>query len=96
MLSDGENPQVCAIVTDIHLGEMDGFELIEHVRSDPRYAEVPIIVVSGDTDRTTPARVSQLGANAFFEKPYSPQRVCESMQRLLNGESSNASKSTYQ
>lgn len=91
ILPGNETFRVCAIVTDLHLGERDGFELIERVRSDPRYAALPIIVVSGDTDHATPTRVFQLGADAFFEKPYSPQRVRERMERLLNANSSRQS-----
>lgn len=80
--SDGE---VCAIVTDLHMPGMDGFELIERVRADQRYTELPIIVVSGCTDPQTPARVAELGASAFFEKPYSPVRVRATLEQLLNG-----------
>lgn len=94
ILNENADGKICAIVTDIHLGEMDGFQLIEYVRSDSRYSSLPIIVISGDPDRSTPLRVYRLGANAFFEKPYSPQKVRESMERLLNGDSSNASTQT--
>ena len=79
---DGE---ICAMVTDLHMPGMDGFELIERVRADQRYTELPIIVISGCTDPGTPGRVVELGANAFFEKPYSPVRVRATLEQLLNG-----------
>jgi CheY-like chemotaxis protein len=63
---------------------MDGFELIETVRSDPRYGRLPIIVLSGDTDPSTPERVRRLGANAFFSKPYSPAEVRNKVKELVN------------
>jgi two-component system chemotaxis response regulator CheY len=77
--------EICAMVTDLHMPGMDGFELIERVRGDERYTEMPIIVISGCTDPKTPARVVELGANAFFEKPYSPVRVRATLEQLLNG-----------
>jgi CheY-like chemotaxis protein len=64
---------------------MDGFELIERVRADQRYTGLPIIVISGCTDPHAPQRVAELGANAFFEKPYSPVRVRATLEQLLNG-----------
>jgi CheY-like chemotaxis protein len=76
---------LAAIVTDLHLPYVDGFELIERIRSDNRYWGLPIVVLSGDSDPGTPERVRLLGANAFFAKPYSPARVRETLEALLNG-----------
>lgn len=73
---------VSAIITDLNMPQMDGFELIERVRS--RAMGVPIIVVSGSTDPEAPHRVRCLGANAFFSKPYSPAAVRDTLERLLH------------
>ena len=81
ILQDG---MAAALVTDLHMPRMDGFELIRKVRSDRRYSRLPVIVVSGDTDPDTPERVSRLGVNAFFSKPYSPAQVRERLEHLLN------------
>jgi len=45
---------ICAVITDLHLPQMDGFELIETVRSRPGRGELPILVISGDSDPGTP------------------------------------------
>jgi CheY-like chemotaxis protein len=76
--------RVAALVTDLQMPRMDGYELIENVRADSRLANLPVIVVSGDTDPRTPARMSRLGVNAFFSKPYSPAEVREKLEYLLN------------
>src|SRR5262249_54855583 len=81
LLDDG---QAAALVTDLHMPRMDGFDLIAKVRADGRYARLPVIVVSGDTDPRTPERVTRLGVNAFFSKPYSPAEVREKLEQLLN------------
>jgi CheY-like chemotaxis protein len=75
---------VSALVTDLHLPRVDGFELIRTVRADSRFARLPVIVISGDTDPRTPERVRQLGADAFFSKPYSPAAVREKLEHLLD------------
>jgi CheY-like chemotaxis protein len=79
---------IAALVTDLHLPSMDGFELIERVRSDSRTAELPIIVISGDSDPHTPERLFRLGANAYFGKPYSPAQVRQKVEQLLDANSS--------
>jgi CheY-like chemotaxis protein len=79
---------VSAIITDLHMPQMDGFELIERVRAAAGATHVPIIVISGDSDPETPERVRRLGADAYFVKPYSRAAVREKLERLLHENSS--------
>jgi len=83
-----QKERVSAIITDLHMPHMDGFELIERVRASAPVTYVPIIVVSGDSDPDTPDRVRRLGADAYFAKPYSPAAVRETLERLLHENSS--------
>jgi two-component system, chemotaxis family, chemotaxis protein CheY len=76
---------VKAVVTDLNMPRMDGFELIRRIRGDQRLRATPIIVVSADVDPETPRRVAALGADAFFPKPFSPAQVRRALERLLNG-----------
>lgn len=80
---------ICALVTDLHLPLMDGFELIELLRSDSRTARLPIVVISGDSDPNTPERLYRLGANAYFGKPYSPAKVRQKVEQLLDANSTS-------
>ena len=75
---------ICALVTDLHLPGMDGFELIEKVRADGRLKDLPIVVITGSTDPAAPGRSRTLGADAFFTKPYSPARLREKLEQLLD------------
>jgi len=76
---------VTAVVTDLNMPRMDGFELIRRIRGDQRLRATPIIVVSADTDPATPERVAALGVDAFFPKPFSPAQVRRTLEQLLNG-----------
>ena len=75
---------VAALITDLHMPEVDGFELIERVRADRRYGKLPIVVISGDSNAETPDRLRRLGANAFFPKPFSPSAVRKSLEQLID------------
>ena len=77
---DGE---ICAVITDLQLPQMDGFELIQAVRSYPGRGALPILVISGDTDPETPSRLQALGANAYFPKPFSPLAVRTRLEQLI-------------
>jgi CheY-like chemotaxis protein len=81
----GHGRSIRAIVTDLNMPRMDGFELIRRVRADGRLAGTPIVVVSADTDPATPRRIAQMGVNAFFAKPFSPAEVRRKLEQILNG-----------
>ncbi len=74
---------ICALITDLHLPQMNGFELIAAIRANPVRADLPILVVSGDSDPATPTRLASLGADAYFPKPYSPAEVRGKLEQLL-------------
>jgi DNA-binding response OmpR family regulator len=74
---------LAAIITDLHMPRIDGYELIRRMRAEPRFAKVAIIVVSGDSDADTPARLKNLGADAFFSKPFSPAAVRHTLEHIL-------------
>ena len=75
---------VQAIVTDLNMPSMDGFELIRRIRQDRKLSRTPIIVISADTDPGTPERIAKLGVSAFFPKPYSPAQVRRKLEQILN------------
>ncbi|MFZ0593386.1 MAG: response regulator [Bryobacteraceae bacterium] len=75
---------LAAVVTDLHLPFVDGFELIAAIRANDRYSHLPVVVVSGDDCPENRRRVRELGADAFFPKPYSPTEVRQTLEVLLH------------
>jgi CheY-like chemotaxis protein len=86
ILADGA--EIGAVVTDLNMPRMDGFELIRRIRQDGRRQNTPIIVVSADTDPATPERIARMGVSAFFPKPFSPAEVRHKLEQILNVTSS--------
>ena len=80
----GGSGLVRAMVTDLNMPRMDGYELIRRVRADHNLSGMPIIVVSADTDPATPQRIAALGVEAFFPKPFSPALVRRKLEQLLD------------
>jgi len=75
---------LAAVITDLQLPYVDGFELIKIIRAQACYSDLPIVVLSGDSHPDTPERLRLLGVNAFFPKPYSPSDVRHTLEDLLN------------
>lgn len=69
-----------AIVMDIMMPEMDGWELLAHLRRHPLTAEIPVLICT----ILPQADLSQyLGATAFIQKPVSQQAFLSALDRLL-------------
>jgi DNA-binding response OmpR family regulator len=91
----GEYGAPVALITDLNLPDVDGFELIGLFRRYDSCARTPIIVLSADTHPGTPVRVLELGADAFFEKPCSPAGICLQLERILHAKNGSADSSQF-
>jgi CheY-like chemotaxis protein len=85
-LLENRRGDIRALITDLHMPGMDGFELIDRVRTDAAHAHMPIVVITGSTDPHISDRLRQRGVNAVFAKPYSPAQVREKLEQLLRNE----------
>ncbi len=71
------------IVTDINMPDVNGLELINFVRNDARYRDIPVLIVSTEKTEEDRRRGLALGANDYVTKPFSPDRLQETVKRLL-------------
>ena len=83
---ESQAEEIGAVVTDLHMPGMDGYELMDRLRGHGRYSGLPIIVITGCTEPEVTQLARDHGANAVFIKPYSPAAVREKLERLLNDE----------
>jgi len=80
---EANTDRLAAVVTDLHLVQSDGFDVIRKLRADQRFARLPILLISGDSDPRVPSLALSSGANAWFSKPYSPSAVRRKLEELL-------------
>jgi len=60
------------ILLDIKMPEIDGFEALARLKSNPLYAGIPVIFLTGNTDAAIEARGFELGVIDYISKPFSP------------------------
>ena len=60
------------MLMDIEMPELNGFELLEHLRRDPRQRDLPVIVTSGLEGIANVIRCIELGADDYLHKPVNP------------------------
>lgn len=72
-----------AIIVDLMMPRLDGFAIIERLRSSPRHAGTPILVLSA-RDLTDEERKELLQRHTrFIQKPFSPGRLFEAVRDAL-------------
>ncbi|WP_076261923.1 GAF domain-containing protein [Intrasporangium flavum] len=72
--------QPVAVVLDIHLPGMNGWEVLTELKSDPRTASVPVVIVSVEPER---GRGFALGATEYLVKPVSGEHLLAAVSRVL-------------
>ncbi len=75
--------QVDAIITDLNMPDMDGFEFIRNLRAIPAYASIPVIVLSSITSQEEKKVAKELGVFAYLEKPFSRERIQDEIVRCF-------------
>ncbi|HEY9686515.1 MAG TPA: response regulator [Coleofasciculaceae cyanobacterium] len=75
-----EQPQV--IVLDLKLPKVNGLEVLERIRSDPRTAFIPVVVLTSSKEEEDKFRAYQLGTNAYVRKPVDFIQFTEAVKQL--------------
>ena len=58
------------IITDILMPNLNGFEFLERLKSDIRFKDIPIIIVSCLSDKKDVERCYNLGADLYITRPF--------------------------
>jgi DNA-binding response OmpR family regulator len=71
------------ILLDIMLPRIDGYEVCEIVRLDPRYRDIKIIFITAKGREVEIAKGLALGADAYITKPFSNTELVSKVKELL-------------
>ena len=72
------------IVCDIEMPNMNGFEFLSYRRQKPQLATIPIVMLTSRSNNKHRWLASQLGATAYFTKPYLEQEFLASLKTIID------------
>jgi len=68
-------PFPALVLLDLRMPKLDGFEVLEWIRSNPATRNLPVIVLAGSGFRADMRRATELGANACLAKPPDSEKL---------------------
>lgn len=71
------------VLLDIEMPILDGFGLLARMRDDERFANIPVVMITGREDIPSIDRAFQLGANSFVSKPINWRQVIYVLRYVL-------------
>jgi len=78
-----ENNDIDVLITDWNMPEMNGLELVKKVRAEPKYNDMPIIMVTTEGGKAEVIVALKAGVNNYIVKPFTPAVLKEKLEDVL-------------
>lgn len=72
-----------AVVSDLVMPNMDGYELCSHIKENPDWAYIQVVLLTARTDDQSHVDGYKAGADAYMEKPFEPDALLEVLRNRL-------------
>jgi len=79
-----ENITPDLILMDVNMPDVDGYEAIKSLKADERYSDIPVVFLTGKSDRDSVVKGLSLGAVDYIIKPYTASKLMEIVENNLN------------
>jgi len=76
--------EISLILLDILMPVMDGYTFLSHVKADPAYSSIPVIVITQSDGESDEVTALSHGAADFVAKPYKPQVILHRVASIIN------------
>ena len=79
-----ENVRPDLILLDVNMPDVDGYETINGLKADERFAGIPVILLTANSDRESVVKGLSLGAADYIIKPFTTTKLIETINNELN------------
>ena len=71
------------VLADVDMPKRDGYEVAAYVKSRPKLAHIPVVLLTGAFEQVDLARATAAGSTEVLAKPFEPQMVINRVKQLL-------------
>jgi CheY-like chemotaxis protein len=71
------------ILLDIHLPGINGAEVLEELRADPRLADIPVVIITADASISDRQKYLAAGCKAYLAKPVTANEVISTIESCV-------------
>lgn len=75
--------KVQAVICDIEMPRLDGYSFLDRVKSDVNMKNIPVAMLTSRSSNKHRQMAMQLGAGAYFSKPYNEQELLRTVEELI-------------
>jgi chemotaxis family two-component system sensor histidine kinase/response regulator PixL len=79
-----QHPNVRLVMSDIEMGNLNGFEFLRNRLQNPQIAHIPVIILSSHTSPEYRQLAQKLGAVAYLNLPYEPKSLLKTIATILD------------
>jgi CheY-like chemotaxis protein len=80
--SDRKHPSPLLVLLDLNMPVLDGYQVLERMKSDERTKRIPVIILTTTDDPREVSRCYELGCNVYITKPVDYDQFSEAMRKL--------------
>ena len=81
---------VDAVICDIEMPRLDGYGVLEEIKQRQEFSNLPIAMLTSRSNEKHRKLAMNLGASAYFSKPYNEQQLLEKLAEILQDSKSNS------
>lgn len=78
------DPEINFVITDWNMPEMSGLELVKAIRSDERFSQLPVLMVTTRGLKNDIIEALKARVNNYILKPFTPQVLREKIEQILS------------
>lgn len=79
----GKSTQLAAVVCDVNMPRMNGIEMLESVKADPRHGKLPIVMLTTEGQAGLVKRAKAAGATGWMVKPFNAGLLIATLKKLV-------------
>ena len=83
------------VVMDVMMPEMDGFEALKQLKSQPNTASIPVIMLTAKAQDADVFHGWQSGADLYLTKPFNPMELLTFVKRIFESQQETQSDKPY-